>query len=169
MNGHDPMKAQEAGLVARLLSYVFLLLASIALFISASGIATSRFEKLGAGAFPKIIFGAMAIVSAIAIIDALRQIPRHAYGDFAAQAVAWAKRCYLVFVCLGALTAYLLVIPVLGFSIASLIFLFVLQVILMPRTPKSIALAAVVAVVFSFGLNWLFAEMFTVFLPRGVL
>ncbi len=101
--------------------------------------------------------------------DALRQIPRHAYGDFAAQAVAWAKRCYLVFVCLGALTAYLLVIPVLGFSIASLIFLFVLQVILMPRTPKSIALAAVVAVVFSFGLNWLFAEVFTVFLPRGVL
>ena len=74
-----------------------------------------------------------------------------------------------MFVCLGALTAYLLVIPVLGFSIASLIFLFVLQVILMPRTPKSIALAAVVAVVFSFGLNWLFAEMFTVFLPRGVL
>ena len=101
--------------------------------------------------------------------DALRQIPRHAYGDFAAQAVAWAKRCYLVFVCLGALTAYLLVIPVLGFSIASLIFLFVLQVILMPRTPKSIVLAAVVAVVFSFGLNWLFAEVFTVFLPRGVL
>jgi len=39
----------------------------------------------------------------------------------------------------------------------------------MPRTPKSIALAAVVAVVFSFGLNWLFAEVFTVFLPRGVL
>ena len=72
MNGHDPIKAQEAGLVARLLSYVFLLLASIALFISASGIKTSRFEKLGAGAFPKIIFGAMAIVSAIAIIDALR-------------------------------------------------------------------------------------------------
>jgi len=26
-----------------------------------------------------------------------------------------------------------------------------------------------VAVVFSFGLNWLFAEVFTVFLPRGVL
>jgi putative tricarboxylic transport membrane protein len=160
---------QEAGEIARLLSYVVLLLASIGLFVSAGAIPPSRFEKLGAGAFPKIVFVGLAVVSGIAIIDAVRKIPRSAYGRFISQTVAWARRRYLVFVCLGALTAYLLAIPVLGFSIASLIFLFVLQVILMPRTVKSIAIAAVIALVFSYGLNWLFAEVFTVFLPRGVI
>ncbi|SOH93773.1 Tripartite tricarboxylate transporter TctB family protein [Monaibacterium marinum] len=169
MSDTDIVKKQEAGKIALLLSYVFLFLCSVGLFITATAIPASRFEKLGAGAFPKLIFAIMALVAAIAFIGTIREIPRSAYANFIAESVAWAKRCYLVFVCLGALTVYLLLIPVLGFSIASLLFLFGLQVALMPRTAKSIALAAVIAVVFSFGLNWVFAEVFTVFLPRGVL
>ncbi|EEB83313.1 hypothetical protein RGAI101_461 [Roseobacter sp. GAI101] len=42
-----------------------------------------------------------------------------------------------------------------------------MQLILMPRSAKSILLALVIAAVFSFGLNWLFADVFTVFLPKG--
>jgi putative tricarboxylic transport membrane protein len=164
----DKTRAREAGEIARLLSYVVLLLASVGLFFAATAIPASRFDKLGAGAFPKIVFGIMSVVAAIAIVDAVRKIPRPAYGQFVSQTVAWARGCYLVFVCLGALTAYLLTIPVFGFSIASAVFLFGLQVILMPRRPASIALAAVISIIFSFGLNWLFAEVFTVFLPRGV-
>ncbi|OCX61296.1 hypothetical protein BFP70_01520 [Thioclava sp. SK-1] len=161
-------QAQEAGEIARLLSYVVILLGAVGLFCAAGAIPASRFEKLGAGAFPKIVFAAIALMSIVAIIDALRKISGPAYGRFLCDAWGWARRCYLVFICLGALSAYLLAIPVLGFSIASFVFIFGLQVILMPRRMPSIALAAVVAVVFSFGLNWLFAEVFTVFLPRGV-
>lgn len=166
--GRDSEQAKEAGEIARLLSYVLILIGSAALFAVATGIPTSRFERLGAGAFPEIVFGALVLVAAMATVDALRKIPRRAYGQFTAQTAAWVRRRYLVFISLGALTAYLLATPILGFSIASLIFLFTLQVILMPRRPKSILIAAVVAVTFSFGLNWLFAEVFTVFLPRGV-
>lgn len=171
MNENELEKTQagEAGEIARLLSYVVILLASIGLFVSATGIPASRFERLGAGAFPQIVFGAIALVAVMAIIDALRKIPGDAYGRFGAQSVAWARRRYLVFISLGAMTLYLLAIPVLGFPIASLVFLFTLQVILMPRRPKSILIAAIVALVFSFGLNWLFSEVFTVFLPRGTL
>lgn len=168
MSGSDLELKQEAGVIARLLSYLVLLFASVALFVSAIGIPTSRFEKLGAGAFPKIVFAAMALMSIVAVVDALRQISRHAYISFFAQAAAWTRRRYLVFIVLAAFTAYLFAIPFLGFSVASLVFLFGLQVILMPRRAKSILIAAVVAVVFSFGLNWLFAEVFNVFLPRGV-
>ena len=67
------------------------------------------------------------------------------------------------------LGACLIAIPVLGFSLASFLFIFGLEVVLMPRRPVAIAVALVVALVFSFGLNWLFAEVFNVFLPRGVL
>ncbi len=167
--GFDKEQAQEAGEIARLLSYVVILLASVGLFLAATGIPTSRFGQLGAGAFPQIVFAAIALVAVMAIVDALRKIPGSAYGRFAAETVLWARRRYLVFICLGALTVDLLAIPLLGFSIASLVFLFVLQVILMPRTRRSILIAAIVALTFSFGLNWLFAEVFTVFLPRGVL
>lgn len=167
--GYDKKLAKEAGEIARLLSYVLILFASVGLFLAAAGIPTSRFEKLGAGAFPKIVFAGIALVAVIAIIDALRKIPAGAYGRFAAQTCAWARRRYLVFVTLAALAVYLILIPVLGFSIASFLFILALELVLMPRRPATLLIAVIVAAVFSFGLNWLFAEVFTVFLPRGVL
>lgn len=168
MSGPGPDRTREAGEIARLLSYMAILLASVGLFVAATAIPASRFEALGAGAFPMITFALLALVAAIATVDALRKIPSRAYGHFAADTIAWARRRYLVFVCLGALILYLLAIPKAGFSIASLVFLFALQLILMPRRPVSIMVAAIVSLVFSFGLNWLFAEVFTVFLPKGV-
>lgn len=167
----DPadMKAKEAGEVARLLSYVLLLLTSAGLLIVSRSIPASRFDALGAGAFPMIVFALIVLVSTGAIIGAARNIPRPAYGRFVAQTIAWSRRCYLVFISLGAFSVYLLAIPAVGFSIASFVFLFGLQLVLMPRSVKSVSIAVVIALVFSFGLNWLFAEVFTVFLPRGTL
>ena len=168
MTGAGPDEAKEAGEIARLLSYIVLLLASFGLFFVASGIPTSRFEKLGSGAFPQIVFAAIAFVAVIAIIDALRKIPRQAYGRFAVQTRGWVRGRYLVFIILGALALYVLAIPIIGFSIASFVFVFAVQVILMPRRTKSVVIAFVIALIFSVGINWLFAEVFTVFLPRGV-
>ncbi|MEP3440942.1 MAG: tripartite tricarboxylate transporter TctB family protein [Sulfitobacter sp.] len=169
MSDTPDIKTQEAGEIARLLSYVVLFVGSVGLLVAARTIPASRFEALGAGAFPTIIFALIALMSAGAIFGALRDIPKAAYGDFIRQSAAWMRRCYLVFISLGAFSIYLLAIPLLGFSIASFVFLLCLQLILMPRSAKSVALAVVVAVVFSFGLNWLFAEVFTVFLPKGAL
>lgn len=160
-------RAKEAGETARLLSYVVILLASGGLFVSALAIPTSRFERLGAGAFPKLVFAGLMLMAVIAIVDALRKIPASAYRRFGAETLGWARRRYLIFVCLAALGAYIALIPVLGFSIASLLFIFGLELVLMPRRPVMILLGLVVAVVFSYGLNWLFAEVFDVFLPRG--
>lgn len=164
---HD--KAMEAGEIARLLSYFIILIASVGLFFAASEIPTSRFETLGAGAFPQIVCAAIGLLSMVAIVDSLRKISYLGYGRFYTEAKAWMCRRYLVFITLGALTLYILVIPIIGFSIASMIFLFSVQVILMPRSTKSIVIALITALVFSFGLNWLFAEVSTVFLPRGVI
>lgn len=163
---HD--KVLEAGEIARLLSYFIILIASVGLFFAADNIPTSRFETLGAGAFPQIVCAAIGLLTIFAIVDSLRKISYLGYGRFYTEVKAWMHRRYLVFITLGALALYILVIPIIGFSIASMIFIFTVQVILMPRTTKSIAIAFITALVFSFGLNWLFAEVFTVFLPRGV-
>jgi len=169
MSEPDQNKAQEAGEIARLLSYVLLLLSSTGLLIASRSIPVSRFDVLGAGAFPMIVFALIALVSTGAIISAARSIPKQAYGLFVAQAIGWSRRCYLVFISLAAFSVYLITIPVLGFSIASFLFLFGLQTILMPCSIKTVSIAFMIALIFSFGLNWLFAEVFTVFLPRGVL
>lgn len=160
-------RAQQAGDVARLLSYIILLLASATLFVVARQIPVSRFERLGAGAFPTLVFGALVLMSLLAIVEAARKIPRTAYADFAQQTLLWARQRYLVFVVLAALGVYLALMPWLGFSWASLLFVFVVQVILMPLSPKRLLLAVIIALVFSFGINALFADVFHVFLPRG--
>ncbi|WP_417695106.1 tripartite tricarboxylate transporter TctB family protein [Roseibium sp.] len=159
----------EAGEIARFLSYLAILAASVVLFVSAGTIPSSRFETLGAGAFPRFVYGAICLVAVIAIADGLRKISRNSWAHFGAETFAWAKRSRLVFVCLAAFAIYIVALPILGFSIASFIFVLSLQIILMPRRPVSILVAIVVALTFSFGLNWLFAEVFTVFLPRGVM
>lgn len=159
---------KEAGEIARLLSYIIFLLASFVLFFIAARIPTSRFETLGSGAFPQIVFAAIGFLAVIAIVDSLRKIPIYAYGRFAATTIDWVRRRYLVFVTFSALALYIIAIPLIGFSIASFVFVFVVQMILMSRSVKSTVIAFFIALVFSFGLNWLFAEVFTVFLPRGV-
>lgn len=169
MSGSPTKTTLEAGEIARFLSYVVILAASGALFVSAGNIPSSRFETLGAGAFPRFVYGAICLVAVIAILDGLRKIPRTAWANFCTETLSWAKRSHLVFICLAAFALYIVALPVLGFSIASFIFVLGLQLILMPRRPVTFLVALLVALIFSFGLNWLFAEVFTVFLPRGVL
>ena len=165
----DEELALEVGEIARLISYILFLLIATGMFFAAGDIPTSRFERLGAGAFPQFIFAGIVFICAIAIVSTVPKISAAAYGQFFRFAAKWAHKCHLVFLCLAALGLYLVAMPWLGFSLASLIFLFGVQLALLPRSVKSIIIAAIISVVFSYGLNLLFAEVFTVFLPKGVL
>lgn len=162
-----PKTAEGSGEIARLLSYVVLLAASAGLFLEARTIPTSRFEVLGAGAFPMLVHGTLMLLLVLAIIGSLRKIPADAYGRFAVEVAAWAREKRLVFVVFAALGLYVATMPVIGYPIATLLFLVVLQITLAPKTRMAFAVALALALVFSFGLNWLFAEVFDVFLPRG--
>ncbi|TLP60307.1 tripartite tricarboxylate transporter TctB family protein [Parasedimentitalea maritima] len=167
MNNADENHSLEAGEIARFLSYIAILAASVALYLSAEHIPSSRFEVLGAAAFPRFVFAAIFLIAVIAIVDSLRKIPGHAWGRFGSEVQHWLKTRYLVIVCFVVFAAYLLLVPILGFSIASFAFVFGLQLILMPRKPLTLLVAVLVALAFSFGLNAMFAEFFNVFLPRG--
>ncbi|WP_119167919.1 tripartite tricarboxylate transporter TctB family protein [Algihabitans albus] len=166
MAGTKP-EGNEAGGVARLISYCVVLGVSAFLFIDARGLPTSRWEVLGAGAFPQLVFGLLCVLSALAIVGALRKLSMTGAAGFAAAAAHWLRSRHLVLVMAICFSAYLLAIPQFGFSIATFAFLMVAQLALAPRTWKSLLLALGIATVFSFGLNALFAELFNVFLPRG--
>lgn len=163
----DQDRKGESGEIARLLSYVALFAVSAGLFIEARAIPTSRFEVLGAGAFPMLVHVALMLLLASSILGSVRKLPAGAFGRFSDQAVAWARARRLVFAVFACLVLYVLAMPVTGYPIATFIFLIVLQLILAPKTRKAFAIALVLAVILSFGLNWLFAEVFNVFLPRG--
>lgn len=159
--------SEQSGEIARLLSYVALLAASVGFFLEARAIPTSRFEVLGAGAFPMLVHACLSLLLVTAIIGALRRIPAAAYARFPGDALAWVLARRLVFAVFICLFAFVLAMPVLGYPLASLLFLLVVQVTLAPKTRAAIGIAIVLSLLFSFGLNWLFAEVFNVFLPRG--
>ncbi|MFO8126242.1 tripartite tricarboxylate transporter TctB family protein [Yoonia sp.] len=163
----DMIKGGEAGEVARLLSYIALLAVSAGLFLEARTIPTSRFEVLGAGAFPMLVHGVLILLLLSAIAGSIRMLPAEAYGRFVSQIGQWARARRLVFVVFGCLGVYLFTMPAIGYPIATFGFLLVLQITFAPKTRKAIAIAISLALIFSFGLNWLFAEVFNVFLPRG--
>lgn len=163
----DQMLTQKAGEIARLLSYIALLAVSVGLFVEAMAIPTSRFEALGAGAFPMLVHGLLILMLVSAIIGSVRKIPAEAYRDFAGQIILWARLRYLVLLMFLALVVYVTAMPIIGYPLATLVFLLAFLLLLSPRTKMAVALSLGLALVFSFGLNWLFAEVFNVFLPRG--
>ena len=158
---------EGAGDIARLLSYVLLLALSGGLFLEAWSIPTSRFEVLGAGAFPMLVHGTLILLLLTAIVGSLRKIPAEAYGRFAGEFGHWVRTRRLVLALFACLGVYLAVMPMIGYPLATLVFLLVLQLLFAPKTRRAVALAVILSLVFSFGLNWLLAEVFNVFLPRG--
>ncbi|MGR3494323.1 tripartite tricarboxylate transporter TctB family protein [Citreimonas sp.] len=162
-----PDTANQPGDVARLISYVALFAVSAALFVEAAIIPTSRFEVLGAGAFPMMVHGVLMALLALATIRSLRTIPTRAYAAFPAIALQWCRDRRLVIVTFVCLAVYLSLMPLLGYPLATLGFLLVLTATLAPKTPMAMLTVVVLALLLSFGLNWLFAEVFNVFLPRG--
>lgn len=158
---------KESGEIARLLSYIVLLVTSGGLFWEATAIPTSRFEVLGAGAFPMLVYGCLILLLASAITSSVRRIPASAYAQFAEDFQVWLKARRLVFVLFVCLGLYLAVMPIIGYSIATFVFLAVLQFWFAPKTKSAAVTVLVLAIVFSVGLNWLFDEVFNVFLPRG--
>ncbi|MBF9059467.1 tripartite tricarboxylate transporter TctB family protein [Rhodobacterales bacterium HKCCSP123] len=158
---------QESGEIARLLSYIALLAVSLGLFLEARAMPRSRFEVLGAGAFPMLVHGCLSLLLVASIIASIRKIPVGAYGVFASAIVTWAREKRLVLFLFLCLAIYVMSMPVIGYPIATLLFLLALQITLAPKTRTAIATAVVLSLIFSYGLNWLFAEVFNVFLPRG--
>jgi hypothetical protein len=163
----DQDRGSESGEIARLLSYVALLAVSLGLFFEARAIPTSRFEVLGAGAFPMLVHACLSLLLIGSIVGSVRKLPAGAYARFASEAIAWIKARRLVFLLFACLFVYVLSMPVVGYPVATFVFLLVLQITFAPKTRMAIGIALILALIFSFGLNWLFAEVFNVFLPRG--
>jgi putative tricarboxylic transport membrane protein len=157
--------AEEA---ARLLSYLLLIALSGGLYLVARDLPASRWEPLGAGAFPKLVLGTLALFCAIAAVHSIRKLVTSSqWAEPGAGARAWLVRHRFVVILFAGFGIYLAAIAQLGFTLASFAFLLFAQVLLAPRRWQSWVIALAIAAIFSWGVNLLFAEVFDVFLPRG--
>ena len=146
---------------------------AVFLFVEAGSLPESRWEPLGAGSFPRLVFAALALLTALAVAGSVRRVlasARSAAIDWAAVRALprrWVVERRLVIALLVLFALYLAAIAPFGFPLATLGFMLVTGVLLAPRSPLGWLIVALLAVLFSYGLNALFAEIFDVFLPRA--
>jgi hypothetical protein len=155
---------------ARLVSYIVFGVGSVYLSLRASELPTSRWEPLGAGSFPQLVFAVLAGLCLIAAVRAVIDIRKAGQLDGVMAALGgWIKVRRIAFALFGLLVVYLGVLPVAGFSLATFVFLLIAQLMIAGLSKKILIQSMIAALIFSVGLNLLFAEVFNVFLPRGML
>lgn len=142
------------------------------LFWQAGMLPESRWEPLGAGAFPRVVLGVLMLLNLITLIQsAPRAYAELGYGPARLAGVAWRTMVEFrtVFTVLAAFGVFLLLIRPLGFMIAAFLFAFGVQMLLGPRTVRNLVISAIIAAVVAAGLQIFFAQVLYVFLPRGPL
>lgn len=136
------------------------------LFMQAGALPSSMWEPLGSGSFPRLILGVLMLINLGIMAQEWR---RYRAATSASSGLVrrwlWGHRLALGVLALFAL--YIVGVPLLGFRLASLVFLMLAQLALGVRRPRSLAIAAVIALAFSFGIDWLFRDIFIISLPRG--
>lgn len=163
-----PGDAPAAVEAARFVSYALLAAAGAALFVRAGDLPSSRWEPLGAGAFPRLVLALLVVLCLMAMAGSARVlIGRSGFSRMAAWTGHYIRARRLVVTVFAALALYLWAMRPLGFGLSTFLFLLAAEFAIAPRRWTAWAISLVVALVFSFGLQFLFAEVFNVFLPRG--
>ena len=143
---------------------------SIALLVMTRGLPQSAMVPIGPDFYPRIVLGIMAVLAVMLIVADVLAGWRRRGGDSSADAAAvpYQRNYRLVVVTFGVFGAYVLLLPYLGFRIATFLFVAALQVVL--EHPQgwrrwAIVVAAALATVV---VTYLAFEVYlSVLLPRG--
>jgi len=143
---------------------LFCLVTSLGLFAATIGLPeASLLVPVGPGFYPRIVLGITAVLSAALVItDFTGRATRPEAPDAAP------KNYRLVLISFAIVGIYVVLLPYLGFRIATFIFVSVMQVALdPPRTRKSGLRVLIVAVGTTLIAYFVFERYLSVLLPRG--
>lgn len=140
---------------------------SVLLFVQSLSLPHLPIVPVGPGFYPRLVLGFMAIVSAVLVVQdwmANSRSDREAH-ETAGQDV---RDYRLVAAAFAAVAAYIAALPVLGFRLATVLFLIGLQVVLeRPTTAGAWGRVLLLAVGTSAVCYLLFETYLSVLLPRG--
>ncbi|MFG6137903.1 tripartite tricarboxylate transporter TctB family protein [Halomonas sp. B23F22_10] len=163
----EPTASGRAGPLAHLIVNGALAALFTVLFFRAQALPASMWEPLGSGSFPRLVLAVLVVLNLAIMVKECRAFIAQPAGE-RGQVSAWVWRHRLAFGVLALFAAYILLLPWLGFTLASLGFLLAGQWLLGARSFKGLAIALVVALVFSLGVDTLFRDVFIISLPRGL-
>lgn len=141
---------------------------SLLLLPQAFGLPRLSIVPIGPGFYPTLVLVFMALVCAILLVqDIVAQ--RRSGADVAEEATTAPKRAYdLVTAAFVIVAAYVALLPLFGFRIATVAFVAVFQLLLeRPRTPRQWAVLLVIAIGTSAVTYIIFERYLLVLLPRG--
>jgi hypothetical protein len=141
---------------------------SLLLLPQAFGLPKLPIVPIGPGFYPSLVLIFMAFVSAILLLQSI--VAQCRIGDTVADGVGTppARAYDLVAAAFAIVTAYIVLLPLLGFRVATTAFVAVFQLLLeRPKTPRQWTVLAAVAIGTSFVTYIVFERYLLVLLPRG--
>lgn len=144
------------------------LAASLVLFWATLGLERHPMVPVGPGFYPRIVLGITALMALLlVVVDVMER--RNAVAKADAPTGAVRPNYGLVLAAFAVFAAYVLALPYLGFRIATLAFLIVMQAVLEPpRGARRWVIVLAVAVVATAASYYAFERYLHVLLPRGL-
>ncbi len=149
-----------------LVSGIFLLALAALLYAGSTRVQSIAVTTFGAGFFPAIVAGLLAVVSVPIIIAGLRKARGGAAADKAPEEK---PRTWGVLATFGIMILYAALLPKVGFIIMTVLYLFAQMLILAPKSKHNYALVGVISVVSSVVIYYTFVKVFQLMLPAGIL
>ena len=144
---------------------VFLLLFCGVFYAASFQIKETTYATIGAQVWPRLILAVMFVLSLVYLFQSVRKGPDEA----AKPAAGFLGRYRNAILCYGLFLAFLLSLDFLGMLLGGIAFVFLALSVLGERSPRMLAVHAVVAVV-SVGAMWsLFTFALRVMLPPGTI
>lgn len=149
----------------QLASYALLAVLAIIMALKAGALPASRWEPMSAGTFPQLIFSCIAILCGAAMVN---DLVKHGWPKTSV-GIAWRRLVALksVLLNLALFIVYVAAMPLAGFKLATFCYLFAAQLYLAPKRPKTVLIVLGIALLFSLGPYYLFADVFSIYLPRA--
>jgi putative tricarboxylic transport membrane protein len=137
------------------------------------GLPQPALVPIGPGFYPRIVLTLMAVLSAVLVVtdlvSNLRRRPRSPAGPGGGggDTTGPRKNYLLVALTFGAFAAYVVLLPPLGYRVATFLFVAVLQVLLAPAGERGWISLIAVALATAFVTHLVFEGYLSVLLPRG--
>ncbi len=166
--------APVKGAVVNIVLGIGCLAYAIFLYIGALYVSPPIFDPLGSAAVPKISAFLIALLAVVILVTGLRQranpdvVAAETTDEGVAGDVSTSPRYDLGLSLLGFCAAYVAVMEfgVLGYPIATTVFLFAAGLMLGGMSRRNVLLSLIISVAIGFGSDFIFSEFFYIQLPR---
>lgn len=154
-------------------SSLFLIVSSIVLFASTFTFRQLTVTQFGSGFLPQVVaiglFGFSVILFVNAFTNWKKEKNLREENSNSKKTTKEKNDYTLVFISLGLMVVYLILISFLGFLLATAGYLFIQMYLIAPAEKRSLLKFAVVSVLISGFVYWIFRNVFYLMLPAGIL